>query len=353
MSEAEQDKDQKTEQPTEKRKADLRREGRVAQSHDVVSAATLTAACATLGLTAHHLAGAFQAFTVRALRLTDAARPTEALSATFDVLFATLPALGAAAVFAIAAGLTQTGGLFSLELVAPKLERLDPTNNIKRILPSKDMLLETLKSMLKIAAIGVVIVKVVDGALPRLLMLGAEDPRVAAGEAAHVALRAVLWGGGAFFILAALDFALARYRFNRDAMMTRQEVKEEIKHEEQDPHLKARMRRRARELMSARSAGSVADASVLVVNPTHVAVALRYDAERDAAPVVVGKARDEAALRMRAEARKRAIPIVENRPLARALHKTSKVGRPIPVELYRAVAEIIAHVMRLRAGVRT
>ena len=99
-----------------------------------------------------------------------------------------------------------------------------------------------------------------------------------------------------------------------------------------------------------RSAGGVETATVLVTNPTHFAVALRYDPERDAAPMVVGKAVEDAALAMRTRARKRGIPIVENRPLARSLHKSSKVGRPVPVEFYRAVAEVIAHVMRLRGA---
>jgi flagellar biosynthesis protein FlhB len=135
--------------------------------------------------------------------------------------------------------------------------------------------------------------------------------------------------------------------------MSKQELKEEFKQEEQDPGVKRKMRMRARELMNARSAGGVETATVLVTNPTHFAVALRYDPDKDAAPVIVGKAVEDAALAMRTKARKHAIPIVENRPLARSLHKHGKVGKPVPVDMYRAVAEVIAHVMRIRAGAQS
>ncbi|MET0339398.1 MAG: EscU/YscU/HrcU family type III secretion system export apparatus switch protein, partial [Polyangiales bacterium] len=109
---------------------------------------------------------------------------------------------------------------------------------------------------------------------------------------------------------------------------------------------------RGREILAQAKAGDLKTATVVVTNPTHFAVALRYDTDRDAVPVVIAKAVDEAALRMRKQARGYRIPIVENRPLARALHKIGKVGKPIPAEMYRAVAEIIAHVLRLRSGAR-
>ena len=346
------DKDSKTEQASEKRRHELRDEGKVVQSQDVVSAATLIAASAVLAMTISKLAADLSGLAVRSLRLVDAHEPFSALGAALGTLVGALPALAAASLAAVVAGLAQTQGLFSIDLVFPKLERLDPLSRLKQIMPGKEMAIEMAKSLLKIGAVALVMYKLISGALPVLMMLGAEDARAAAGTVGALAVRALLWAGAAFAVIAALDYGVALRRFNDDAKMTKQELKEEFKQEEQDPAIKRKMRQRAREILEQAKAGDLKTATVLVTNPTHFAVALRYDPERDAVPMIVGKALDEQALRMRTEARGYRIPIIENRPLARALHKAGKIGKPIPTEMYRAVAEIIAHVMRLRAGVR-
>ncbi len=338
----------KTEQASDKRVDELRRDGKVAQSHDLVSAATLVMVCAVLGMTAIDVARELSDLTVRVFRLGDYRDPGAAVRATLSTLWAILPALVAASVAAIIAGFAQTRGMFSIALAMPKLERFDPTGRLKTMIPSKEMAIEMAKSLGKIVAIGLVVKNLLENAMPRLMMLGTADARVSAGEVGSIAVRLVLWGGGTFAVVAAIDYFVTRRKFEKDSMMSKQELKEEFKQEEQDPGVKRKIRQRARELLNQRSAGGIETATVLVTNPTHFAVALRYDPERDAAPVVVGKAVEDAALAMRTRARKHAIPIVENRPLARALHKTSKVGKPVPVELYRAVAEVIAHVMRLR-----
>jgi flagellar biosynthesis protein FlhB len=344
------DKDQKTEQASEKRQDDLRKQGKVAQSHDLISAATLIGVVATLGMSFSRLSHSLEGFVLRAMRLDQYDDWGNTLMTSVAVLGHAFPAILAACVFAVISGVAQTRGLFSLELAMPKLERLDPLPRLKNMFPSREMLTEVGKSLAKILALGIVVKKLVTAALPRLLVLGAEDPRVAAEDVADIATSIVLWGSGTFLIVAAIDYFFALRKFQEESMMSRQELKDEYKQEEADPHLKRRLRQRARELASARKAGGVEKATVLVTNPTHIAIALRYDPEETPVPVVVGKAIEEAALMMRAQARKRRIPIVENRPLARALHKTTKVGGPIPSDLFRAVAEIIAHVLRLRAG---
>jgi flagellar biosynthetic protein FlhB len=344
------EENEKTEQASDKRLDDLRREGKVAQSHDLVSAATLTMVCAVLGVTALDVARELSDLSLRVFRLGDHKDPGMALRAALSTLWAILPALIGASVAAVVAGLAQTRGMFSLELVMPKLERFDPSGRLKAMFPSKDMAVEMAKSLGKIAALGYVVKGLLESAMPRLMMLAASDSRVAAGEVASIAVRLMLWGGGTFAVVAAIDYFITRRKFEKDSMMSKQELKEEFKQEEQDPGVKRKLRQRARELMNTRSAGGIETATVLVTNPTHFAVALRYDPERDAAPMVVGKAVEDAALAMRTRARKHGIPIVENRPLARSLHKTAKVGKPVPVEFYRAVAEVIAHVMRLRGA---
>jgi flagellar biosynthesis protein FlhB len=346
------DKEDKTEEPSEKRRGELRKEGKVPQSHEVVSAAALIAGTAALSSTVSMLAVDLSGFSLRTLRLIDSHDPFAALRASVSTLTGLLPTLIAAMIGAVVAGLAQTGGLFSIESVMPKGERLDPLNKLKQMLPGKEMATELGKSLLKIGAVSLVMWQVLEEALPTLLALASEDSRAGARTVGAIAVKALLYAASAFAMIAAIDCILVRRRFNEDARMSKQELKEEHKQEEQDPGIKRRMRQRGREIVAQAKAGDLKTATVLVTNPTHYAVALRYDPDKDAVPMVVTKATDAAALRMRTQARGYRIPIIENRALARALHKRGRIGQPIPAEMYRAVAEIIAHVMRLRLGAR-
>jgi flagellar biosynthetic protein FlhB len=347
------DQDQKTEQATEHHQAELRKEGRVAQSHDVVSAAALLASCAALMLSVHQVALDVMGVATRSLRLLDASSPFAGLESAFHALRGVMPILASACVAAVVAGVAQTKGLFSLELAMPKLERLDPMGRLAQMMPGKEMATELAKSLLKILTVGIVVYKIIDEQMLMLLSLSGQDARVAGRTVGEIAARTLMWAGGCFAIIAALDYWLALYKHNEQAKQTKQEQKEEHKQEEGNPLVKRKMRQRARELLSQAKAGDLKTATVIVTNPTHYAVALRYNPDKDAVPMVIAKALDAGALRMRTKARGYRIPIVENRPLARALHKHGKIGRPIPAEMYRAVAGIIAHVLRLRAGART
>ncbi|MBI5161582.1 MAG: EscU/YscU/HrcU family type III secretion system export apparatus switch protein, partial [Micrococcales bacterium] len=341
---------ERTEQATPRREEKLRDEGKVARSADVGSAATLMAAGLALSATGGALSSDVYAFTTRALRLSDVGRPLHALAALTPCLgSAVLPVLGATALAAAAAGLAQTRGLFCPSLALPKWERLNPGPQLMRMLPGKESALEVGKSLLKLVVLGAVVYRVVAATMPRFAMLASVEAVVAASEVGTVATRVALHGAAAFAALAVLDYALARRRFREDAKMSRQEVKDEHREEQGDPAVRRRMRARMREAARRRATSDVKTATVLVCNPTHISVALRYDPARDAAPVVLAKGEDDVAAEMRGVARSHHIPIVENRPLARALHAHGKVGRAIPVELYRATAAVIAHVLRLRA----
>jgi len=168
---SDEDKESKTEEASDKRQEELREEGKVAQSHDVVSAASLIALCAALASTVSQLAVDLSGLATRSLRLSDAHDVYAGVHASVGALTGMLPALIAAAAGAIAAGIAQTKGLFSIDLAMPKLERLDPTSRFMALLPGKDMATELGKSLLKISAVGIVIYSVVDGALPTLLVL--------------------------------------------------------------------------------------------------------------------------------------------------------------------------------------
>lgn len=351
MSE-DQDKEAQTEEASDKKKEDLREEGKIAQSHDVISAAGMMGATATLAVTTGKLSLDIAEFATRAFRLSDHRDPYQAVRAALAALSGMLPVLAVAAISAFVAGVVQTKGMFKIELAMPKLERLDPTGKLMQLLPSREMATEMGKQLLKIGVVGVVMWKLIAGALPTLLVLGSEDSRTAAGTVAAVAMRALIWGAAMFVLVAAVDYALALRKFSEDTKQTKQEQKEEHEQQEADPHIKRKIRQRGREIIAQAKAGDLKKATVLVTNPTHFAIALRYDPKSDAVPMLIAKAVDDAAMRMRKEVRGYSIPIVENRPLARALYKVGKVGKPIPPDLYRAVAEIIAHVMRLKAGIR-
>jgi flagellar biosynthetic protein FlhB len=349
---SDEDKESKTEEATEHKQEELREEGKVAQSHDVVSAAAMLGATVTLIVMTGKMAVDVSELAIRTFRLTDHRDPSQAIRATLGAMAGMLPILGVAAVAAFVAGVAQTKGMFKIDLAMPKLERLDPTSKLMQLLPSKEMATEMGKQLLKIGTVGIVMWKLIGGALPALLVLGQEDSRSAASTVAEVAGRALIWGSAMFVLVAAVDFYLASHKFKEDTKQTKQEQKEEHEQQEADPHVKRKIRQRGREIIAQARAGDLKTATVLVTNPTHFAIALRYDPEKDAVPMMLAKAVDDAAMRMRKDVRKLGVPIIENRPLARALYKVGKPGKPIPPDLYRAVAEIIAQVMRLKLGVR-
>lgn len=343
------DDDQKTEEATEQRLQQLRDDGRVPKSADVAVAAGLAAGLVGTLMLGAHTIRTVETVTRRALSLRDVGRPMQLLvEAGEAVAFTALPFAFTVAAFATVAGVAQTRGLVSFGELAPKWERLDPIAGLSRLVPGRDVFLELGKTLLKVAAIAYVAWRVIEPDLPRLVLLTRMPVLAAAREAGTLISRLVIQSTAALAAIAALDWFLAWRKFHRDARMTKQEVKDEHKEQDGDPMVKAKRRARARQLARQRTIGEVKNATVLVTNPTHIAIALRYDPEKDAAPIMLAKGTDELALKMREEGRKHGIPIVENRPLARAMYATAKLGRPIPVELYEAVATVIAHVMRIR-----
>ncbi len=345
------DQDQKTEEATPKKLEKLREEGQVAKSADVSGMATAVGVMGLLAAMGSSMARAVMTFAERAFTLQDAHRPDQmivALGQTSAKVI--LPIAGVAAIAAIAASVIQTKGLFAIASLTPKPERLNPISGIKKVLPTKEMLVELGKSLAKVLAVGVLVYVTVDDEMPRFAVLPAASLERATSEVGSIALRLILKGFAALSLLAAVDYGLAWWRFKKQSRMAKHEVKEEHKQQEGDPLIKGKRRAKQRELANARSVQAVGDATVLVTNPTHIAVALRYEPDKgDAAPIILAMGVDEIALRMRAEARKHGIPILENKPVARALKATGKVGRAIPFDLYEAAARIVAHVMQIRA----
>jgi flagellar biosynthetic protein FlhB len=342
------DRDQRTEQATARKREKLVEEGQIIRSQDVASAAVVAASCLAIGFSFDVMGRGVVAFAQRIFRMVDAKDPLAALPAELDALSPLMLPLGAAALAAIVAGLAQSRS-FSLDVLAPNFARLDPMTNLAQLMPSKQSAMELAKQIGKLMAIGYIAYRVIADALPVFATLSSLQPLAAATSVANIAGKLALRVCTAFFVAAVVDYWLARRRYLEDAMMSKEEVREEHKSQEGRPEVRQRMRRRMHEMAKTRAKTDVSTATVVVVNPTHYAVALRYLPQKDLAPLVIAKGIDDVALAMRASARRAGVPVVEQRPLARALYADAKVGRVIPVDLYRAVAEVIAYVMQLKA----
>lgn len=348
------DDEAKTEDPTPKRIESLRKDGVVPRSADVGGAVALLVGAGVLAWGGARTLELLVGLTRHACMLRGVGDPTISLRLTGTALTeALLPVVVATSVATLVVGVAQTLGFIDFSQAAPKLERLDVLKGITKVIPTGDTLIELGKTLFKALIIALVAGRRIQAAVPRLCLLANRPPEAAALEVSRLAVEVLVEGMVVLAVLAALDWALAYRQWLKRARMTKQEVKDEHKQEDGDPKIKAKRRARAAKIARERAISDVKNATVLIANPTHVSIALRYEPGRDHAPILLAKGLDEVALRMRETARKHKIPIVENRPLARALFANGKVGAPIPVALYEAAARVIAHVLRLRGPVQT
>jgi flagellar biosynthetic protein FlhB len=356
MADEREDGQERTEQPTARRLQQAREEGRVARSAEVSSAAVLLAGAAVLAAAG---GGAIGSFAQHSLRLgTSAMSMGEMTTAgavqivrtlVLGLLLALLPfALGVMGA-SLAAGLAQTRGMVSWGPVKPKLSHLNPLQGIKRIF-SADAVMNLVKALLKLIVLAWVSWAVIARSWPELLVLPDVDVLGTAEVARALALRLAFVTGLAFLVLALADFAWQWWRHQKSMRMTRQEVALEYRETEGDPTMKGRIRQMQRQRARERMMHAVPTADVVVTNPTHVAVALRYDVDESPAPLVVAMGERKLAERIKAIAKDAGVPCVENVPVARALLAAGTVGKPIPPALYAAVAEILAWVYRQRAA---
>lgn len=343
-------KSDRTEQATPKRRRDARRKGQVARSAELPQALSLLAIVVILPMVlprlGHTLATDWELATARAAT----AGPDGAVSLLglflADALLAILPLVAAVMVAGVTAGVVMSGGRPNMALLKPRFDKVNPKAGIKRLV-SKQQLWELAKTTIKIALVAGVAVGAWQAGLARVMSAsGSLDGSIQAvtasisGMVRRVAILALLVGTA--------DAVIAHRRHRQSLRMTKQEVKDEFKQTEGNPHAKAAIRGRQAKLSRSRMMAAVAGADVVLTNPTHLAIALAYE-PGSAAPTVVAKGADRMAERIRAEATKHGIPLMENKPLARALYRAVDVGEAIPVAFYRAVAEILALVYRTRA----
>lgn len=341
---------ERTEKATPKKREDARKKGQIARGPEFPAALSFLGAVVALNYFGSDL---FQrvGFSIRAAALNVAhVKPltdTDLHIMLFDagkvLAFLALPVILIGFVSVLAGNFAQGGFSFTGEALMPKASKFSPAKNIKKIF-GLDSVVNLGKSLLKLIFIVVVAYGVLVPAIESApLLIHAPLPTFAVklGETLYtLALRC----GLVLVALAAADYGYAYYKNEKSLRMTKQEILDEYKQSEGDPMIKGQRRRTARALAQRRSIADVPTASVVITNPTHFAVALRYDRDKDAAPVVVAKGADNMAATIRKIARENDIPLVENPPLARALYKSVEPKQTIPVELFGAVAEILAYV---------
>ncbi|MFH0902362.1 MAG: EscU/YscU/HrcU family type III secretion system export apparatus switch protein [Pseudomonadota bacterium] len=345
---ANQDDSRRTEQPTGKRRQEFRRRGEIAYSRDATAAGALlggiTAAIAMGGSTAE----ALRALSRATLGSLDSPLASVVPSVSQALVLGCMPtALGAVA-GALAIGGIQTGWPPLFRFPRPSFGRFFSSSSLKNMLAPKAIAGRTIYEAAKFAVVALAAALAIRGEIERYRNAPAFESGELLQQLVQSVSRLARWTALALAVLAAIHYIKTRRAYNARLRMTREEIREEVKEQEGDPKIKGRRRRRMREIARQRVATLVPKADVVVVNPTHYAVALRYSAAHERAPRVLAKGRGLVAQRIRAIARRASVPIVSEPPLARALFKLVPEGREIPAALYRAVATVLAYVYRLR-----
>jgi flagellar biosynthetic protein FlhB len=346
------DKHDKTEAPTPKKKRDARKKGQIAKSNELVLWSQMLGVSIVLPSSIGAAGGALRDITIRMGHLIERPDRDQALTLLSSGMLQTMLAVMPVSLVVLAIGLVghlgQTGLLLSGEGLKPKFDRLNPFKGLKKLL-SPNSVWEAAKVLLRTSILAGVAVPPVRNIAMNLMEMGHPDLHAiltaVAGDATSIVKNTSMAG----LALAFVDYAMQRRRVSKMLKMSKQEIKDESRQSEGDPHTKAAIRSRQQQMSRNRMMAEVPKASVVIVNPTHIAVAIRYEAGRSA-PIVVAKGRGAIALRIREEAERAKVPIMKDIPLARGLHAACELGQEIPVELYEAVARVLAVVMSLKAA---
>ena len=350
--------DDRTEQPTAKRLEEARKKGQIPRSPELSAAAVVLIAGGGLQLLGSYVGGQLNGIMRAGLDLSrrqamDETLATSALaSSMMHALVACLPLLALTAAAALLAPLALGGWNLSAEALAPDFNRLNPATGFGRMF-SKRSAVELGKAFAKFAVIAIAAIWVLRNKSPELMGLGSEPIEMGLAHAATLTGHALLTLAGALGLIAAIDVPWQLYHHHESLKMTLNEVREEAKESNGSPEMKGRIRKVQQEMARRRMMHEVPKADVVVVNPTHFAVALRYDESRMRAPVVVAKGADVIAARIREIAAENAVPIFEAPPLARALFRNVELGNEIPLSLYTAVAQVLTYIYQLKTAKRS
>ncbi len=352
---AEQTFGERTERATPKRRDQARREGKVARSTELNQSLVLLAGVGALAaLGGRMLAGISELMGGQLQHLGSAASYANEsgiysllVHTASRILILLLPMAAVIALVGLGSNVLQIGFIATSRPVKPTLAAISPVEGFKRIFSLRSGV-ELLKALLKVSVIGLVAWLTVKADMDQIIPLAGVDGGHLLESIGGATVKLGLRVGTALLVLAVLDYGYQRWEFERSIRMTKQEILDEQKQTEGDPLVKARVRTLQRMMSRRRMMRDLQTADVVITNPTHYAVALKYDRESMAAPLVVARGMRKLALKIRETAKKHGVPVVEDPPLARLLYKESRLGQPIPVSLYRAVAQVLAHVWRLR-----
>jgi flagellar biosynthetic protein FlhB len=354
---SESDAQERTEQPTQKRLEDARKKGQVPRSIDLGAAAVTLAATGALFMFGAAAAEGLMGMLVDGLQVrgNELAQDDVMLRQLGEsgslALLAIVPLFAAMFVAAVASPALIGGWTFSSEAMSFKPERLDPVRGIGRMFSVRSVV-ELLKSIAKFALIAGIAVVVIRSQLAEIGALATQSIGPAIVASGRISLYALLSMAAGLAIIAAIDAPFQLWQHTKELRMSMQEIREEMKESEGSPETRARIRQMQQTLARRRMLQDVPKANVVITNPTHYAVALRYDEKQDLAPVVLAKGSDEIAARIREVAREHGVPLVSAPPLARAIFRHVDIGRQIPHALFVAVAQVLTYVWQLKVARR-
>lgn len=348
------DGQEKTEQPTDKKLGDARKKGKVAKSLEINSLAVFGFGFMLIFLTKEFIGEKLGEFSVdifsslNNLELTKAVLQTYAIKWALFFFTLMMPLLLGILVISITSNIAQIGFKFAPKVFQIELGRFNPVMGIKRLLFSSHSLIEVGKSLVKLIIIGLFTYFIISKLIldtTKLVDLSIEETVSFMLDSAFT----LTWKIVLFFaFIASADYIFQKVKFKKDMMMSKEEVKEEMKQSEGDPHVKSKIRKLMMQAAKSRMMKDIPTADVIITNPTHVAVALKYDMQKDAAPKVVAKGLDELAQRIKKIAAENNVPLYEDVQLARALYKSCEIGDFIPAKLFKAVAQILAYIFQLK-----
>ena len=349
---------EKTEAPTAKKLDDARKEGQVAKSPEFSTAATLLMIFLVLKFAtsffADSLMGNFRFYygkikdvtTLTGGELSTVTIMSLLTNVLLRVLLICSPFMLLGLVVGVIINVAQVKWKPTAKPLQPKFSKLNPVSGFKRIFSTRKIF-ELVKSIAKLFVVGLVVYNTIKDQLGIIYLMYDYSLKAAIAVTGNVIVDIGIRVSFIFLAIAFVDYAYQRYKFMEDMKMTKQEVKDEFKNAEGDPQVKSKQKARMREASRRRMMASVPEADVVITNPTHFAVALKYDRDSFAAPIVVAKGEDYVAERIKSVARENSVDIVENKPLARMLYYNVDIGAMIPPELYQAVAEVLAYVYNL------
>lgn len=344
---------EKTEKATPRKRQDARKKGQTAKSADINTAAGLIAVFFCLMILGPyfqtHTAGLMRAIFQNYLlmELTENNLQMLMVKVSSETAFILAPVLIVSVIAAVAANFLQVGVLFSTESIQPKLDKINPLQGFKRIYSIR-ALVELCKSLLKIGVVGGVAGAVIWSKIGEIVRLPHMPLQSSIGFLGSLTIQLGLSASIALLFLAFLDYFYQKFDFEKNIRMSKQDIKDEYKKSEGDPLIKSKIKQRQREMAMRRMMQDVPKADVIITNPTHFAIALKYDEEKMDAPYVVAKGVDFVAQKIKETAKENGVSMVENRPLARSLYSQVEIGRAVPEEFFKAVAEILAYVYRLK-----